>query len=295
MRLRTWALLGAAVLTVTAGAPLLALETGGATGPPSWPASLAPYAGVLTSHRGVPPQSVEDRTAFSGRPTARVTDAKGTWRAYLQALGGSGGASLYQLQDNADGTTTRTLWTVDEATGKVAWGPHTDSYPTPPPTVITIPKAPAPNGAGPASLHRHGSHQAVLASYDIGVGDDVCQLTAGAPALVLYVYWWVQGAAEVDCTWPTYILLGANLDQVGWDLRWHPLGSPNDNSARQVFFLAEDKTNQCLNFETQGNWPFRTAGLTYVEWNGMWAGGGTYGPNISQPCQNGAQFSGTVA
>jgi len=103
MRLRTWALLGAAVLTVTAGAPLLALETGGATGPPSWPASLAPYAGVLTSHRGVPPQSVEDRTAFSGRPTARVTDAKGTWRAYLQALGSSGGASLYQLQDNADG------------------------------------------------------------------------------------------------------------------------------------------------------------------------------------------------
>jgi hypothetical protein len=301
---KTWLIACVSLAALAAGVMLSG--SGGAnpptpTGPPQFPAQFAPYASVLQANRGGnAPTSVTDLTDRGSGPAIQVTDAEGGYRAIFRPGDASAmrPGSLIQQDLTSD---RATVWTVDPTNNQIIGSPQETRYtsktitlgPGQPGSSSTPPSTPDPNAPGASSLGQ-STHSAELAAYYAGVGTDVCSLFATDPYVQLYVYWWISGDTYLGCSYPTSIIMGTNIDQVGWDLHWHPVGQPTDDGGTGTT-LDGSTIQSCLNFPVGGSWPFRTRGNALLEWEGEYGGIENTSYSINEVCQDSAIWTGTLA
>jgi hypothetical protein len=259
----------------------LLMSSASAASPPQLPAALAPFASVLEANRaGAVPTAIQ--ILNPDKPAVRVTDAHGSYRAFLVPLGSSGGAVLYQREDHplalkvpGTYTTKDTRWVVDTETGEVVNGPHVST-------------------ATGTSFRVGGGAAPKVGEVSMAPINDICDMFPSIPALVDYTGRWdIEAVGEVDCSYPTYIIMGMAIDQAAYYF-WHPVGHPSTNSARSVFALTDENLQPCIGLGYSIAWPFRDAELAYVEFNGLIDAGSTYGSTIELPCDDASLFTGTV-
>ena len=89
-----------------------------------------------------------------------------------------------------------------------------------------------------------------------------------------YHGWWVQGVADVICSLPSYIYLGVNGDR-------------STNTPRTLL-VSRPSTRPATSWISPTPSPsrFRTAGIAYVEFNGLIDAGSTYGATELLPCND---------
>jgi hypothetical protein len=288
--------------------------------PKGWPAELAPFAQVLTGHRGVAPSDVQDRSAGSSQATAFVTDAHGSYQASLAPLNGlpahlPPGATLSQVVRTPT-VTTRTVWTVRTDTNQVVWGPQTTTEPTDEGHILVLGQG-APKGWQtvnqalaatnndpnlrqflieqgylppdvPQAALRHGnSHHVVLTAINLL---DYCADDPTAPQTVFFWEWWLQGLNRIYCTiGPTNIINGVNEDEAFLDEHWHAIGQPGSNGG--VNDVTAQVDHPCLAADL---WSFRTRGYGIVEFLGITDGGEVLSYATKRPCQEYIYFTGIV-
>jgi hypothetical protein len=90
--------------------------------------------------------------------------------------------------------------------------------------------------------------------------------------------------------------MGTSIDQVGWDLHWHPVGQP-ESTGGSTTQLKDAAVQECLGFAFGAPYSqlFRTRGWGLIEHNGAFSANTNYSGNVWEVCQDEALFTGTLS
>jgi len=246
------------------------------------PPSLAPYLPMAEAARQASTISARSMLNLGSGVSTSVTDSAGKFELSLNAFPAHPELSILV----AASSTGMTQWVVNNASGAVEGGPYPTAIEDQAVAHVQIP-APGAGGSSTSSTNRSAAPGSTAGTNSVipqnGV-IDYCDLVVELVGVVGGGFGpLLDGYEYATCDFPTNMFLGAQFQQVGLDLLWHPFGpiGSGGGSGLEANLTLEEG---CHIFTQYGNF-FRLHGWALFEFDGVFGSADQNGQADKWNCQ----------